>query len=142
MKPPKPPVCKYRENTPVLSFDEAYNLIKNNTGANKFYNIMSPKDSSSPFTIFVLPVTAPHESASDQYFINRYDPVIMSSIKFDERNTGQKVRAIVKPIHTASIGGIASKVIGLLVCLLGVIFPATGYIMWWLRSGRKLIIRK
>ncbi|ULQ55075.1 PepSY domain-containing protein [Flavihumibacter rivuli] len=37
----------------------------------------------------------------------------------------------------ASIYGLPSKLIGLVVCLLGVSFPVTGVILWWNRTRKK-----
>lgn len=133
----KPPVSTYRLDTKTISYDDVFNCIKASASAAKYYNINAPKDSLAAYSVSVLPLNAAHESATDLYYINRYDPTIMQIQKFGERNLGQRVRSVFKPIHTASIWGTPSKIIGLIVCIFGVIFPFSGYIMWWLRTNKK-----
>jgi uncharacterized iron-regulated membrane protein len=137
MEQSKPPVISYQSDTKTLSYDQVLQCIKNNNSRVYFYNINAPKDSVSPYSVTVLPFSAAHESANDLYLVDRYEQRIIYSQKYSERNTGQKVRSTFKPVHIASIWGLPSKIIGFLVCILGVIFPATGYIMWWLRTRRK-----
>lgn len=137
MEQPKPRVIPYQTNKKLLSYDEVFQCIKNSNSQVHFYNISTPKDSVSPYSVNILPFTTAHESANDLYFVDRYEQRIVYSQKYSERNLGQKVRSTFKPIHIASIWGTPSKIVGLLVCILGVIFPATGYVMWWLRTNRK-----
>ena len=137
MEQPKPSVITYQPDTKTLSYDQVLQCIKNNNSRVHFYNINAPKDSVSPYSVTVLPFSAAHESANDLYLVNRYEQRIIYSQKYSERNPGQIIRSTFKPVHIASIWGLPSKIIGLLVCMLGVIFPATGYIMWWLRTRRK-----
>ena len=136
MQQPKPPAVVSLPNAQTLSFDEVLQCIKSKVNSVKYYNISAPKDSISPYTISVLPFKASHESAVDFYYVNRYEPVIMQYLQYGDRNLGQRVRTIFKPIHTAAIWGTPSKIIGLIVCILGVIFPVTGYIMWWQRINK------
>lgn len=132
----KPPVVVFLPNTRTLSFDEVFQCIKAKVNSVKYYSITAPKDTITPYTISVLPYKASHESAIDLYYVNSYEPVIMQYQQYGDRNLGQRVRSVFKPIHTAAIWGTPSKIIGLIVCILGVIFPATGYIMWWQRTNK------
>jgi len=133
----KPPICPYRTNASLLPVDSVLKFVSAKVPAVKFYNIVAPKDSVAPYLVSVLPNDAPHESAIDQYFVNRYEPLLMQVQKFENRNLGQRVRSTFRPVPTASIWGVPSKIIELLVCNLGVIFPATGYIMWWQRNKKQ-----
>ena len=103
----------------------------------KFYNISAPKDSSAAYTVSVLPLDAVHESATDLYYVHPSTGAVIGSMKWSERNTGQRVRATFKPVHVASIYGMPSKVIGLIVCLFGASFPVTGVVMWVNRTRKK-----
>ena len=132
----KPPACAFQPNAQTLSFDEVFQYIKSSVNSIKYFNISVPKDSISPYTISVLPYNASHESALNVYYVNRYEPVIMQYQQYGDRNLGQRVRAVFKPIHTAAIWGIPSKIIGLIVCILGIFFPITGYLMWWQRINK------
>ncbi|WP_214448818.1 PepSY domain-containing protein [Flavihumibacter rivuli] len=69
--------------------------------------------------------------------MNPYSGSLAGSLKWSERNTGLRARATFKPVHVASIYGLPSKLIGLVVCLLGVSFPVTGVILWWNRTRKK-----
>ncbi|MBC7886726.1 MAG: PepSY domain-containing protein [Ferruginibacter sp.] len=136
MEQQKTPVSPHHSGSILLSYDEVLDFLKTTVTDGKFYIISAPKDSLAPYTVNVLPYGAPHESAGDVYFIDRYKPLVLQSRRFTDRNLGQKVRSVFKPIHTAAIWGTPSKIIGLIVCILGVIFPLTGYLMWWLRWGK------
>ena len=77
----------------------------------------------------MLPLNA-HETAADNYYIDQYSGQIAGSLKFSDKNLGQRVRATFKPVHVGSIYGLPSKIIAFLVCVCGVTFPVTGVIMW------------
>ena len=102
-----------------------------------YYNISLPKDSVESISINVLSANAAHESASDNYIIDAYTGNVLAVKKFKNKNLGARVRSAFKPVHTASIFGWPSKLIGFLVCLLGTFFPASGIIMWWNRTRKK-----
>ena len=136
MEQPKPPVSPIRVDEEVLSFEQVFKFIKTQVKEVKYYSITAPKDSVAPFSVSVLPLNAPHESASNTYFVDKHQSLILGAHRFSDRNLGQKVRSTFKPVHVASIFGLTSKIIGLIVCICGVFFPATGYIMWWLRTRK------
>ncbi len=110
-------------------------IAQNNNGS--YYNITIPKDSADAFAVNVLSKDAPHESASDTYFIDAHTGAALGVQTFAQRNLGQRVRATFKPVHTASIYGQPSKLIGFITCLLGTFFPLSGIIMWINRTWRK-----
>jgi uncharacterized iron-regulated membrane protein len=157
MQPAKPPVVKKESpSIPVWPFVAAEGGASIKASANLafndilemaaeqwpdviFYSISAPKDSSSPYNVSVLPLNAIHESATDLYYIHPLTGAVIGSMKWSERNTGQRVRATFKPVHVASIYGMSSKVIGLIVCLFGASFPITGVIMWINRSRKKKV---
>ena len=120
-----------KANAPKSDFEDSFNntsteaalqavLQKINNAV--YYNILIPKNAEEPFAINVLPTDAPHESATDMYFVDRYNAQLIWLQKFSDKNTGQKIRATFKPIHIASIYGLPSKILGLIVCLLGTFF--------------------
>ncbi len=102
-----------------------------------YYNISLPKDSAESISINVLKANAAHETASDNYTVDAYSGSILAVTKFTDKNLGARVRSTFKPVHTASIFGWPSKLIGFIVCLLGTFFPASGIIMWWNRTRKK-----
>ena len=151
MKPANPPTIalpeikdtvSYASGTNMISYDNALELVANVSPAAVFYNIAAPKDSISPYTVSVLKINAVHETASDTYYVDPYQPRIAGTMKWEERNKGQRVRATFKPVHVASIYGLPSKLIGFIVCLFGTSFPVTGIIMWINRIRKKPVRRK
>lgn len=102
-----------------------------------FYNISLPSKEKDALSVNVLPEDAPMDVATSTYFYDQYTGAFLGVQKFEDRNKGQKVRAAFKPIHTATIFGQTSKLIGFVSCLLGTIFPISGCIMWWNRTQKK-----
>jgi uncharacterized iron-regulated membrane protein len=47
-----------------------------------------------------------------------------------------KVRRVVYPIHTGSVGGIFTKLIALAVSLFAASLPVTGFLIWWGRRKK------
>lgn len=136
MKPFSAPVITNDGSRSYVSYDAVFATVSEQEKEAKFYTINTPKDSSSPFVVSVLGKNAPHESATDNYYINPYSTEIIAAQPFSQRNTGQKVRAVFKPIHVSSIFGTWSKIIGFIVCLLGTTFPVTGFILWLNRTRK------
>ncbi|MBZ5858594.1 PepSY-associated TM helix domain-containing protein [Flavihumibacter profundi] len=134
MQGAKLPVIAFRSGKELIQFDAVLATVQAVDPTAVFYAINAPKDSTAPFAVSVLRRDALHESATDNYFVDRYSATLAGVIKWEERNLGQRVRATFKPVHTASIFGWPSKVIGLVVCLLGTSFPITGVIMWLNRT--------
>ncbi|HYK76482.1 MAG TPA: PepSY-associated TM helix domain-containing protein, partial [Daejeonella sp.] len=137
MKPPaEPPLSTYNPDKKSLSYEEVLQAAMTQVQEASFYNISAAKDSAGVFTLNILPAQAP-EMATDTYYLDQYSGEIIGSLKFSEKNLGQRVRATFKPVHTGSIFGVCSKVIAFITCLLGVTFPITGYIMWINRINKK-----
>ncbi|HSB94687.1 MAG TPA: PepSY-associated TM helix domain-containing protein [Flavitalea sp.] len=156
MQPARPPVVKHEKALATaawpfvaaeggtnasasanLPYNDILQIALEQWPAVRFYNISSPKDSSSPYSVSVLPLDAIHESATDMYYVHPATGAVMGNTKWSERNTGQRVRATFKPVHVASIYGMPSKIVGLIVCLFGASFPITGTVMWVNRLRKK-----
>ena len=141
MERAKAPKSEIRDVAERIPAETALTLISEKINA-PYYSVTLPKDSTDMFSVTVLPDGAAHESATDTWFVDPFQNKVPEVQKFTDRNTGQKVRATFKPIHVASIYGNFSKVIGLIVCLLGTFFPASGYIMWYNRTRKKKKMRE
>jgi len=135
MERPKAP--KSAKDGSMIAVDEVVRLINTREPSTEFINISLPKDSTESFSVTVLPLNAKHESASNSYYIDSKKGVITKEQLFKDRNLGQRVRSTFKPVHVGSIYGLTSKIIALVVCLLGTFFPLTGYIMWLNRIRKK-----
>ena len=138
MKPAELPNSAIQTDKQKISYDSAFIIINNAVGDVQYYSLRAPADSAGVFTATVLPVNA-NESAADNYYIDQYSGRIIGSLKFKDKNLGQRVRATFKPVHVGSVYGWPSKIIAFLVCILGVTFPITGVIMWInrLKIGKK-----
>jgi uncharacterized iron-regulated membrane protein len=136
MVPPKQVNSVLQEKT-FVGPDSAILVLKKQVATAQSYQLNFPKDSVGTYTINLLPKNA-YEMQNTTYWVDAYEAKIIDSLSFAQKNVGQRVRATFKPIHTASIFGFPSKFIGLLACLLGVVFPTTGFIMWCNRvNGKK-----
>jgi uncharacterized iron-regulated membrane protein len=135
-KPTEPPTSKY-SSIEKVSFQQVYKTVSKTNPKAVFYNISAPKDSIGAYTINILPERPVHEKAMNQVFLDQYSGKEIATLKFDDRNAGQKVRSFYLPIHMGNIGGIPGKTLAFLVCLAGISFPVTGTIMWFNRIKKK-----
>lgn len=142
MEKTKPAVNKPPFNDKKISVETALQIVLSKAPDVMFYQLNLPKDSVATFSINVLSTNAPHESASDTYFVDTYSGNINSIQLFSEKNQGQRIRATFKPVHVSSIFGMPSKIVGFLACLLGAFFPLSGIIMWLNRTRKKKPLAK
>ncbi|MCQ6959524.1 PepSY-associated TM helix domain-containing protein [Mucilaginibacter aquariorum] len=133
---PKPPKSVYQAGAKPLTIDEALKGLSGKINIAAFYTIRTPKDSTGTFSINILPQGA-IESTADTYFIDQYSGDLAGSQLFADKSLGQRARALVKPIHTGAVYGLPTKVISFIVCLLSLIFPVTGVMMWLNRIKKK-----
>ena len=120
-----------------ISYETALATVKQSVPDAVFYSLSAPKDSSASFVVSLLPANEVMESATTTYYLDQFSGKVLQSQTFAQRTLGQKVRASIKPLHTGAILGTPSKILALLVALLGVIFPTTGTIMWLNRTRKK-----
>lgn len=137
MKPPEQPKSIYSDSLKKINYDAALLSAQEHVVDVEFLNITMPKDSVGAVTVASLSKQAPHETATDALYLDQYTGKMLGSYLFAERNLGARVRATFRPVHVGSIWGTPSKIIALIVCLLGVTFPITGYIMWINRTRKK-----
>ena len=137
VKGPKPPQSTFVEGEKRIDLDRVLGEARQHTQGVVFYTINLPKDSIEAITISSLSNSAPHTSATDALYLDQYTGKKIGQLNFDDRSTGARVRATFKPVHTGSIFGLPSKIIALIVCLLGTSFPITGTLIWINRTWRK-----
>lgn len=132
----KPPISAYQPSLKPLSIDQilANNSVEIKDAAS--YSVRSPQDSTGTFSLNVV-TKGTIETAGDTYFIDQFSGKIISIQKFSNKNSGQRALAFVKPIHTGSVYGLPTKIISFIVCLLSLIFPVTGVMMWLNRIKKK-----
>ena len=129
-KGPEAPKSEVVLNGGKVGFDQAYAVAQQQVPGALSYAISLPKDSAEAVRVMTTTATAAYEGATDELYLDQYTGRPLGKLDFNDRNLGQRVRRTFKPVHTGAIYGTPSKIIALLVCVLGVTFPVTGVIMW------------
>ncbi|RPD47986.1 PepSY domain-containing protein [Hymenobacter sediminis] len=130
--------------TPGLTPDAALARARALAPTSVYYSLQLPKDPTGSIRVATLRPNASYENATDETYLDQYSGQVLSQQTYEQRSLGQRVRGMFKPVHTGSIWGWPSKVISLIVCVLGFTFPITGTILWLNRlrkakkKGRKL----
>lgn len=137
LKNPEPPKSVVPADGKRIGFDNAVAAVAEHLGDAISFNINAPKEDSGVYSISLLKINASNETASDAYYVDAYSGKPAGQLLYADKSTGAKVRSLFKPIHTASIFGWPSKLLALLVTLVGTSLPVTGFIMWWNRKWRK-----
>ncbi|QNH63729.1 PepSY-associated TM helix domain-containing protein [Hymenobacter sediminicola] len=117
-------------SAPALSADAVLVQARKIAPAAVYYALQLPKDATGSIRVATLRPNAVYENATDEVYLDQYSGSVLKSQTYEQRNLGQRVRGMFKPVHTGSIFGWPSKIVSLIVCLLGVTFPITGTIMW------------
>ncbi|MDN3584355.1 PepSY-associated TM helix domain-containing protein [Mucilaginibacter flavus] len=132
---PEQPKSNYTAGTEKLSIDAGVQNIPAIKTAD-YYTVRLPRDSSATYGVIVLPQGA-IETTADTYYIDQYNGKVVGEQTFASKSLGQRVKAMVKPVHTGSVYGLPTKIISFVVCLLSLIFPVTGVMMWLNRTRKK-----
>lgn len=133
MQRPEPPVSAAPATpgtTVGLTPDAALALARQQAPQAVFYSLSLPKEPTGSIRVATLRPGASYENATDEVYLDQYSGSVLSQQTYEQRNLGQRVRGMFKPVHTAAVFGWPSKIIGVVVCLLGFTFPITGTIMW------------
>lgn len=128
-KVPEPPVSVYQKGKKAASLDVVMNSISLKGKPVEFYNIRAPRDSAGIFSVQVLP-EGRLETGIDLYYIDQYSGALEGSLLYADKNTGQKVKTYMRPIHTGEVFGLPTKILNFILCFLTFSFPVTGVIMW------------
>jgi uncharacterized iron-regulated membrane protein len=123
------PASRYVAGAKRISLDDAVKSLGAPIKNAAYYTIKIPRDSSEVYSISVLPKGAA-EAAADTYYIDQYSGQLAGVETFASKSLGQRIRALVKPVHMGTIYGMPTKIMSFLVCLLSLIFPVTGLMMW------------
>ncbi|GGF21364.1 PepSY-associated TM helix domain-containing protein [Hymenobacter cavernae] len=138
MQRPEPPTAAPAPGA-TLGFDQVYSLIKQRVPDAVSYAIQLPKEPTATIRVATLSPDAVHENASDELYLDQHSGEIVKQQAYADRNLGMRVRSTFKPVHTGAIFGLPSKIIAVIVCLLGTTFPITGLFLWLnrLKKGKK-----
>jgi uncharacterized iron-regulated membrane protein len=129
MENPEPPLSVYQAQVKPLPVEQVLQLAAQKQQPAEFYSIRVPNDPAGVFAVNVLPKEAV-ETRQDVYFYDQYSGQLAGMQLASDKNTGQKIRSYVKPIHTGAIFGLPTKILSFIIVLLTFTFPITGVMMW------------
>lgn len=124
-----------------ITFDASLQNVKNEVKNSAFFVVSPPGNSEGVYTLSILKKGAV-ETTSDIYYIDQYTGKVAGRYIFANKSLSRRIRAFIKPIHTGAICGASTKVISFIVCLLSLIFPVTGLLMWLNRIKKKKPVKK
>jgi uncharacterized iron-regulated membrane protein len=127
---PEAPTTLAREAAATITLDQALGKAQTWEPTFEFISINQPKAPGDAVSITVMPLSAVHERASNQLFLDSYTGAQLGQQRFEDKNLGQKVRATFYPVHVGSIGGLPGRILAFLACVAGSTFPITGIILW------------
>ncbi len=138
VKNPEPPKSKPTlKPSKDLPLDWALHIARVERPDAVYYGLSLPKGDSDVIAVTTLRSNASLETATDMIYIDRNTGKAVGHLYWNERSTGSRVRSAFKPIHTASVFGTPSKLLGFLACLFGASLPVTGIIIWINRIRKK-----
>lgn len=73
-----------------------------------------------------------------RYQFDQFTGELLKTTTFDEKNAGEKLRAMNYDIHTGTIMGMPGKILAFIASLISASLPVTGFYIWW---GRKKKIK-
>ncbi|MBT9392619.1 PepSY domain-containing protein [Hymenobacter sp. NST-14] len=143
---PEPPVSGAAATEPgaALTPDAALTRARQLAPAAVYYALQLPKDAAGSIRVATLRPDAAYDNATDELYLDQYSGQVLRQQTYEQRNLGQRVRGLFKPVHTGALFGWPSKILSLVVCLLGVTFPITGTVLWLnrLKKARKKSARQ
>lgn len=132
----KAPLSVHQPGVTAISPDAAVVALGDKITDVENYTIRYPRDTAAVYTFNVLKKGSV-ELATDTYYIDQYSGKLAGSALYADKSLGQRIRGVIKPIHTGSIYGWPTQVLAFLITLVSLIFPVTGVMMWLNRTGKK-----
>ena len=143
-EPPTSLAAAATEPGAALTPDVALARARQLAPAAVYYALQLPKDAAGSIRVATLRPDATYDNATDEVYLDQYSGQVLRAQTYEQRSLGQRVRGLFKPVHTGAIFGWPSKIISLVICLLGFTFPITGTILWLnrLKKARKKSARQ
>lgn len=93
--------------------------------------VMLPTRETLPVTILAVNEGLFTVNSTDKYEMDPYSGKVLKHEKFSDKTFGQKIAALIKPLHTGEFMGTLSKIIYFISCLIGTSLPITGFFIWF-----------
>lgn len=132
----KAPLSVYQPGVSAIAPDVAVSALGDKITNAEYYTVRYPKDTAAVYTFNVLKKGSA-ELATDTYYVDQYSGKLAGSALYADKSLGQRIRGVIKPIHTGSVYGWPTQVLAFLITLISLIFPVTGVMMWLNRIGKK-----
>nr|GFD45670.1 hypothetical protein [Tanacetum cinerariifolium] len=100
------------------------------------YSVQLPKEPTGSIQVGILRHGAITERATDDVYFDQHTGQVLRQQAYAKKPVGQRIRGLFKPIHTGAIFGWPSKMLALVIVMLGVTFPITGTILWLNRTRK------
>lgn len=123
-----------------LNVEEMLQMAKSELPDAPYWRLTLPDGKrSDPVQVTSPNTRVLHRNGFDQIAI---DPYVGKIVKIDRHELspgGWQLRRYMKPVHTGSIGGLPTKILAFVVCLISASFPVTGFVLWMnrTRKGKK-----
>ncbi|MGF2410921.1 PepSY-associated TM helix domain-containing protein [Ferruginibacter sp.] len=100
------------------------------------FNLTMPKTKKATLNITVQSVDGRrYKRATINY--DQSSGVPLMQMGYDNKNPGQKFRAMTIDLHDGSIAGFWGRVLAFLISLIAASLPVTGFYIWWGRKYKK-----
>lgn len=135
---PEPPTSAAAPAAP-FGADAALAFARQQAPDATTYTVQLPTEPTGSIRVALLRHGAPTENATDEVYLDQYSGQVLRQQTYAQRPLGQRIRGLFKPVHTGAIFGWPTKVLALIIVLLGATFPITGTIMWLnrVKKGKK-----
>lgn len=130
------PLSAYQPGVAAISPEAAINALGDKVTEAENYTIRYPRDTAAVYTFNVLKKGS-IELATDTYYIDQYSGKLAGFALYADKSLGQRIRGVIKPIHTGSIYGWPTQILAFMITLVSLIFPVTGVMMWFNRTNKK-----
>lgn len=130
----KAPLSVYQPGVKALLPEAAAVSLNDKLAKAESYTVKLPRDTAATYSFSVLKEGSV-ELATDIYYVDQYNGKIAGSVIYADKSLGQRIRGVIKPIHTGSIYGWPTKILAFIISLVSLIFPVTGVMMWLNRIG-------
>jgi uncharacterized iron-regulated membrane protein len=77
-----------------------------------------------------------------RYQYDQYTGKLLKASTFDEKNTGEKLKAMNYDIHVGAILGIPGKLLAFVAALISASLPVTGFYIWYGRRSKNASLRE
>lgn len=76
-----------------------------------------------------------------EYYFDQFSTRLVTAIQFESRNRGDKLAVLNYDLHVGTIGGMPTKVLAFLACLIVASLPVTGFYVWWFKKKKSTRVK-